>query len=180
MPHSVYLFLEQVAHGLYNGTAFYRNAVHMAQAGPITSENQAHFRHEASLNNVLFQEYNPEYPHQPYTLGYPGRPGGPDFYINVLDNSYIHGPGGQTTRNSDFITDADPCFAKVVKGFEAVDRLHRSSTEDTSALHDAMEHPVFIKWMRIRHDAKRIQQGSRSVDEHLEAKKQKSKKTLEQ
>jgi TolA-binding protein len=31
MPHTVYLFLEQVTHGLFNGTSFYRNAGHVVQ-----------------------------------------------------------------------------------------------------------------------------------------------------
>ena len=100
MLHSIYLFIEQVAHGMFDKRAFYRNAVHMVQAGPVTSENQAHFRHEPSLHSVLFQEYNPTYPHKAYTLGYAGRPGGPDFYINVKDNNYIHGPEGSRYHRS--------------------------------------------------------------------------------
>ena len=52
--------------------------------------------------------------------------------------------------------DADPCFARVVRGFEAVNRLHQSQVEDDSSTHDVMEHPVLIQQMRIRHDGKRI------------------------
>ena len=42
-------------------------------------------------------------------------------YLYKLDNTRIHGPGGQTSY--DVPSEADPCFAKVVEGFEAVDRM---------------------------------------------------------
>ena len=38
-----------------------------------------------------------------------------------IDNTRIHGPGGQDSY--DVPSEADPCFAKVVEGFETVDRL---------------------------------------------------------
>jgi hypothetical protein len=89
MPHSVYFFLEQVELGLYNGASFHRNAAHVLQAGPVpnfATPPDAHlaqnFR-QSGFNSVLFQEYSANFPHKPYTLGYAGRPGGPDFYISV-------------------------------------------------------------------------------------------------
>lgn len=152
MPHAVYLFLEQVSHRLYDGTAFHRNAAHLIQAGPsANSHKHANFRHEPSLNSVMFQEYTPEVAHKQYTLGYPGRPGGPDFYINMRDNSFLHGPGGQTNHYSDMITDADPCFAKVVEGYEACERIHRSDVQP-GGFHDAMIHPVTIVEMTVLED----------------------------
>lgn len=145
MPHSVYLFLEQVDHHLYDHTTFHRNAAHLVQAGPSVN-TQAHtkFRKHPSLNSVIFQEFAPEMTHKQYTLGYPGRPGGPDFYVNMRDNSAIHGPGGQHTHYSDVILDADPCFAKIVRGFEAIERVHRGQVEG-----DVLLHPVLIANMKV-------------------------------
>mmetsp|Transcript_10716 Transcript_10716/g.16894 ORF Transcript_10716/g.16894 Transcript_10716/m.16894 type:complete len:89 (-) Transcript_10716:149-415(-) len=53
------------------------------------------------------------------SLPFPGRPGGPDFYVNLQDNLKAHGPGGQGG------TAADPCFARLVAGQEVVDAVHR-------------------------------------------------------
>jgi hypothetical protein len=39
---------------------------------------------KSGLDSVLFQEYSEKFPHVKYTLGYAGRPGGPDFYISTL------------------------------------------------------------------------------------------------
>jgi hypothetical protein len=52
----------------------------------------------------------------------PHRPGGPDFYINLRNNTNRHGPGGQTAYNDP--AEADPCFAKVVQGFDTLQRMH--------------------------------------------------------
>ncbi|CAB9507799.1 expressed unknown protein [Seminavis robusta] len=149
MPHAVYLFLEQVDHHLYDHTTFHRNAAHIIQAGPSNSPHaHALFRHAPSLNSVIFQEYAPEMSHKQYTLGYPGRPGGPDFYVNMRDNSLINGPGGQHHHYSDLAKDADPCFAKVVRGFETIERIHRSAVMGE----DAIVHPVIIESMKVLPD----------------------------
>jgi hypothetical protein len=41
----------------------------------------------------------------------------------------------------------DPCFAKVVEGFEAVDRLHRSAVQPGN--YQRMEHYVNVHSMRM-------------------------------
>lgn len=63
----------------------------------------------------------------------------------MQDNSELHGPGGQT--NYEDPTEADPCFAKVVKGFEVVDRMHQSPVQPGG--YDAMVHNVAIRSMKI-------------------------------
>lgn len=89
MPHTVYTFMEAVDQGLYDGISFHRNAEHVMQAGPVgnfkTSPNtQLYERFKKSgFENVLFQEYSRTFPHHQHTLGYAGRPGGPDFYIST-------------------------------------------------------------------------------------------------
>jgi cyclophilin family peptidyl-prolyl cis-trans isomerase len=149
MPHSVFLFLEQVDHHLYDHSAFHRNSPLLIQAGPSNSPaSHARFRHHPSLQTVIFQEYAPEMSHKQYTLGYAGRPGGPDFYVNMRDNSALHGPGGQHHPVADISRDADPCFARVVRGFEAIERVHRAAVVDAST-NDAIIQPIMIENMKV-------------------------------
>lgn len=80
------------------------------------------------------------------SLGYAGRPGGPDFYVSTMDNTRNHGPGGQASYED--ASEADPCFAKVVSGYEhVVDRMHKSSVQPGD--YKRMEHYVAIKSMRL-------------------------------
>ncbi len=64
--------------------------------------------------SLMFPEYSSEYPHNKYTLGFVGKPGGPEFYINLRDNDKIHGRRGD---------EADPCFAKVVRGIDLFEEI---------------------------------------------------------
>jgi len=113
MPHATYIFLRALQH--FRGAAFHRNAGHVLQAFFEKGVYQTSMRRHQGL---AFQEYHPDYPHKKYTLGYAGRPGGPDFYINIQDNVRNHGPGSQGSA-----TEADSCFANVVEGREIVDAL---------------------------------------------------------
>lgn len=85
MPHAVHLFLEQVSHGLWNkvGSSFYINQDHVLQAGPRTREARQHFM-DYSLDKMAFPEYSHAFPHNQWTVGFAGRPGGPSFYINKV------------------------------------------------------------------------------------------------
>ena len=114
LPHAVHVFLEQVAHKLWDNCAFYINTEHVLQVGPVdavTGEDRLPKFVEKELDILSFQEYSFEHPHQQYTLGFTGRPAGPGFYINKLDNSKDHGPGGQ--MHHDLNEEADPCFGKI-------------------------------------------------------------------
>lgn len=143
MPHAVHFFLQQVVHGLWNDAWFYLNGPHVLQAGPQAPEDEEelwHLEHggdderavamkqfrEASLETLAFPEYSDSYQHEKWTLGYTGRPGGPDFYINKLDNSKSHGPGGQFQH--DLYEYGDPCFAKVVDGFDVLKQMIKEPT----------------------------------------------------
>ena len=70
------------------------------------------------LERIAFPEYSEHFPHAQYTLGLNGRPSGPDFYINSMDNSVPHGPSGHQKDGY-----AEPCFAKVIIGKETVDLI---------------------------------------------------------
>lgn len=145
MPASIFYFLELVSHGTYDGTPFHRIADHIAQAGPsvLRRDSTSVLYHDPTLAKIAFQEYSTEMPHAKYTLGIPGRPGGPDFYINVRDNERLHGPGGQTWHYGDITDDADPCFATVIEGRRVIDHLQQTSGHG---------HPVVIDEMRILND----------------------------
>ena len=88
MPYTVNFFLSQVSLGLLNGCSFHRNARHVVQGGPVTNHlnpgaNVRKGFKNADLMSVAFQEYHKDFPHQKYTMGYAGRPGGPDFYVST-------------------------------------------------------------------------------------------------
>jgi len=103
MPHSVHIFLEQVRYGLWSSAWFYVNGPHVLQCGPhlphdydADSSDDHHDEaeeerllalkpfQELDLETLSFAEYSHQYPHQKWTLGFTGRPGGPDWYINKV------------------------------------------------------------------------------------------------
>jgi hypothetical protein len=131
VPHAVHLFLEQVEHGLWNNTYFYLNSDHVVQAGPavVRDEEEILFEGEyvrssvqpftdLQLNQLSFPDYSHEFPHVEWTLGFAGRPGGPDFYINKNDNTEPHGPGGQFQHALE--EQGDSCFGFIVRGKEHI------------------------------------------------------------
>ena len=155
MPIAVNLFLQQVHHKLWNGCSFVINAMHILQAGPHRYTEGG--KYDANLPELLtrfqnsrldkmpFQEYHDDYPHSKYTVGYAGRPGGPDFYINKIDNSVNHGPGGQS--HHDLHEEADPCFARLIGGMEILDQLNKIPIDyDRGAL---LLQPVVIVDSRV-------------------------------
>lgn len=171
MPHTVHLFLEQVAHQLWDNGWFYLNGPHVFQAGPQVPDDEEYeaalekgvdertlalkpFKDE-NLDSVAFPEYSDKFPHLPWTLGLTGRPGGPDFYINKVDNSKTHGPGGQT--HHDLTEHADPCFAKIVDGMDTIALMTNAPTvRDTDSNYRFFfEEPIQIVKVRIvKHPAK--------------------------
>lgn len=140
MPHAVQLFLEQVDHELWDSSWFYINGPHVLQAGPMLEEDEtieedtfeadrAHALKpfvEKELDTLSFPEYSHEFPHEQWTLGFTGRPGGPDWYINKKNNTVMHGPGGQYHHSIE--EQADPCFAKIISGFDKVEMIFKEQT----------------------------------------------------
>jgi cyclophilin family peptidyl-prolyl cis-trans isomerase len=120
MPHSVYMFLEMVHAGLFNGCSFILNAMHVIKAAPLPYDgSSASAKVKAftkrGLESVAFREYSADYPHFQYTIGF-AADGSPSFYINSQDNSDIHV--------------GDPCFAKIVAGIDTVHRLEAAPTRN--------------------------------------------------
>jgi len=119
MPHSIQIFLDQVSAGLWNDCVIFRNANHILQASPdFAGEKMMQAFVDSGLDSVKFQEYNHRFPHEKYTIGFGGRPGGSQLIINKENNTELHGPGGQAGHFG--ADDADPCFGKVVSGVDVI------------------------------------------------------------
>ena len=145
MPHTVNLFLRQVHHGLWDGTHVTMNERRVLRIGPRYDDDaniddgHGTYRHflEKGLDKVTYQEYSPEYPHEQFTVGMAGRPSGPDFYINKIDNTRMHGPGGGRMNDGEICNnEADPCFGRLVNGsrpyidiLSAIDRVPVNSRQ---------------------------------------------------
>ena len=135
MPHSVYTFLEMVSIGLLDGCSFILNALHVLKAAPLpydgsSASGKARQFLDHGLESVAFREYAPDFPHKRYTVGF-AADGSPSFYINIEDNSDIHV--------------GDPCFAKVVSGFDTIQRLENMPTRNGIWF----EHRIGIKEVTI-------------------------------
>jgi hypothetical protein len=97
----------------------------------ITAEDDENGRPNNShlANSLTFPEYSKASPHEKYTLGFGGRPGGPNFYINLDDNTRIHGPGGQKKHAR--TEEADSCFAKIIHGMSLIDEINELVGDET-------------------------------------------------
>jgi len=140
MPHSTSWFLTLADSGYWEGCGFIRNAMHILQANCNPKESAEGQSQERI--SIAFQEYSDNYQHRPYTFGIAGRPGGPDWYINLIDNSGTHGPGGQPRD-----PEADPCFAELVSGMEVIKKLHKLK-HDQTAFKGLLE-PVIFRSVRV-------------------------------
>eukprot|EP00548_Thalassiothrix_antarctica_P001640 CAMPEP_0194134866 /NCGR_PEP_ID=MMETSP0152-20130528/4922_1 /TAXON_ID=1049557 /ORGANISM="Thalassiothrix antarctica, Strain L6-D1" /LENGTH=305 /DNA_ID=CAMNT_0038830783 /DNA_START=165 /DNA_END=1082 /DNA_ORIENTATION=+ len=125
MPHAVNTFLKQVSKKLWDKTVFWHHdgVDHVIQAAGIhyrTGETKHHHFDAMDVGALSFGEYSADMPHKRYTLGFAGR--GPEFYINALDNTEVHGPGGQ--GHHEYEDEADPCFAEIISGFDTVNQMN--------------------------------------------------------
>lgn len=135
MPHSVHTFLEMVSAGLLDGCSFILNAMHVLKAAPLpydgtSAADKARAFSDKGLESVAFKEYSEDYPHRKHTVGF-AADGSPSFFINTEDNSEIHA--------------GDPCFGRVIDGFDAIKRLEMNPTRNGIWF----EHRVGIKKAQI-------------------------------
>mmetsp|Transcript_55016 Transcript_55016/g.164779 ORF Transcript_55016/g.164779 Transcript_55016/m.164779 type:complete len:419 (-) Transcript_55016:932-2188(-) len=129
MPHTVQVFLDQVQDGLWDGCSFYRNAGHVLQASHKKGSANVTKRFvDSGLQNVKFQEYSADFPHVQHTVGFGGMNAGSVLLINKVDNTYVHGPGGQ--KNYFGVDDGEPCFGKIVGGFDTLAWLSQTPTSN--------------------------------------------------
>lgn len=153
MPASVYTFLQQISNNLWDNTGFFLNAPHvlMAKTKSADLEQTSNFNEfqQAGVAHVPFEEYSEEYPHLMYTLGFAGHPEtGPDWYVNVRDNSQNHGPRG-TLKNG-----GEPRFAEIIIGTQVIDRITSLPGNDS-----VLENPVSIVTARIVKDLREVRGG---------------------
>lgn len=163
MPHAVHLFLEQVDHGLWNNAWIYVNGPHVLQCGPQADEDALEANENVDeralalkpfedfhLDSLAFPEYSQAYPHVAWTLGFTGRPGGPDWYINKQDNTVSHGPSGQDQNDLDSF--GDPCFARVVEGMDALQKVFEEKTIKEGEFAYFLEEAVHVYRAKILGD----------------------------
>lgn len=114
MPHSVHHFMRMLTQRLWEGMSFMpqQSAPHRIQAFPVDMEtlDSMDWRFEnAKLKNLAFAEHSGDYRCGPYSVGFSGNPGGPDFYINGFNVP-------EKLAN-------DSCFGRVIEGKNVIDSI---------------------------------------------------------
>ena len=132
MPHAVYTFMQLVESGTMIGKEFTFSS---DQPGRVMTADNIELVSSKNDNNkiktkdLLYPEYNDNYPHKQGTLGFSGI-NGSNFYINIVDNREdIHHGGLTEDQKLMYHHTIDPCFANVVHGIDIVDlivqRIHQ-------------------------------------------------------
>lgn len=117
-PHTIRTFMEMVHHKIWDETIFYHQAEHVAVGVPVNIKGEK--REGEFVKSLLFPEYSEKFPHKENTIGFQGNPGGPEFYINIDDNTNYHGPGKQAY---DAMEEGESCFGKIVRGMDVVQKF---------------------------------------------------------
>jgi len=141
MPHSTNVFLHSVKEKFYDGIYFDYAPEHILMTNIDERVVNSKFV-TGGQGPLAFSEYSPKHKHEKWTIGFAGRPSGPNFYMNMVNNTLVHGPGGQERYVLN--NNADPCFGKVIAGGEAITRMHEG--EKTN---DMLKLPVMIRSARI-------------------------------
>jgi cyclophilin family peptidyl-prolyl cis-trans isomerase len=114
MPHAVYHFMKMVKEQLWDGLSMIsRSTEPILQATPLNAETNSWVDKkfdDAGVTHMAFTEYSFDYPPKKYTLAFAGRPGGPDFYVNMEELK-------------DSTEEGESTFGIVVEGFEVLDRF---------------------------------------------------------
>jgi cyclophilin family peptidyl-prolyl cis-trans isomerase len=97
------------------------------------------------------------------------------FLTIVRNNTLAHGPGGQSSYDNP--AEADPCFGKVVEGFAAVDRMHKSNVKPGG--YKRMEHMVAITSMKIL-DSPKLEQVVEDLERPADDKEGKTDDVAEE
>ncbi len=145
MPHAVYSFMEMVKNKVWDETLFIHKVDHVVLAAPIDEEGK--LKDPTNSKPLLFPEYSEKFPHVKNTIGFQGRPGGPEIYINLDDNRDHHGPGGQ--KQHDLVEEADPCFGVITKGVEVLDEFRALSRKAQSLGEDEIYYSKIVSMKYI-------------------------------
>ncbi len=133
MPHTIDMFLKLIEEKLYVGGTFILARDHILAAGPfdlVDGEKNQRMEEEMVQEGyfpngaLLFQQYTDDYPHRKYSVGF--NKGGPLFYINIEDNTDVHGPTGDDV--------GDPVFAAVIEGFDVIESILASPRKNEDSL----------------------------------------------
>lgn len=101
MPHAIDHFVRMVEKKLWEGLALVHEAnSQIVMATPMFMDESHAWAGQrfvnANLTHMAFNEYSPAFPsphHGKFSVAFSGRPGGPNFYINLSDEaefSYEH------------------------------------------------------------------------------------------
>lgn len=123
MPLSTHLFLEQVDHGLWDGSVFLFNSPFILQAiakgdglvgpdGLVLSNPKIEAFENSGLDALSFSEDHKLLPHGQWTAGFSGK-GPHSFYINKVDSD-----------------NEDPCFGTVTEGKDVLQKVFSLPTKD--------------------------------------------------
>lgn len=155
MPHTTTWFLNLAETGYWERCGFIRNANHVLQAN--CNPKVGAEKNKESMT-ILFQEYSDKYPHKKFTFGIAGRPGGPDWYINLQDNVKNHGPGGQGPE-------ADPCFARIIAGDDVILEMKSLPREDTGF--QAFVEPVIFTAVKVLTEEEELMELNSHLRPHV-------------
>lgn len=139
MPHTIHMFLKMVQENMYASSTFVLSREHIIVGGPVDARNEDN-NHELEQRMLregyfphgvlLFKEYSPDHPHLPYTFGF-NHIGGPIFYINMEDNTELHGPSHSA---QDGFREGEPCFARIIEGKDVVQRIEEMPKNEDESL----------------------------------------------
>jgi len=156
LPHATTWFLNLAETGYWERCGFVRNANHVLQANCNPKKKGPNKNRESM--SILFQEYSDKYPHKKFTFGIAGRPGGPDWYINLQDNVKNHGPGGQGPE-------ADPCFARLIAGDDVILEMKKAPREASGF--QAFIEPVIFTAVKVLTEEEELMELNSHLRPHV-------------
>ncbi|KAL9186111.1 hypothetical protein ACHAXT_005349 [Thalassiosira profunda] len=121
MPHTVYNVMKMVKEKTFVDGTMILAQEHILVGGPVDvhdKENNDELEQRMVQGGyfpgglLLFNEHSAVLPHAQWTIGF-NEVGGPVFYINLRDNTKLHGPNGR----------GEVCFGKITEGVHVIQRV---------------------------------------------------------
>jgi len=120
MPHTIFVLMELIHLKAYHGTVIKASEGTLDAGSPTDADKSVAVKVWDRLvkygyeKPVSFKEHSGTFPHEEFTIGFVEA--GPALAINTVDNTQVRGPAGRD----------DPCFGKVVSGFETLTRIQEA------------------------------------------------------